>query len=69
MMNSSLEALEVKVAFLEDAISQLSDEFYAQQKEMLTLKAQQQRLLNRLQDAQSGDDSAPEASDERPPHY
>lgn len=57
------------MAFLEDALAQLSDEFYTQQKELLALKAQQQQLLSKLEDAQSNGNSELEVIDERPPHY
>ncbi len=69
MMSSSIEALEVKVAFLEDAISKLSDEFYTQQKELMALMQHQQLLMTKLQEAQSSQGDSTESIDERPPHY
>lgn len=63
-----VESLETKLAFMEDALDTLSNEFYAQQKtiDTLLLKVQQ------LQDKVSTIDDANEQGqivDERPPHY
>ena len=64
-----MEQLEVKLAFLEDALSKLSDEFYQQQKELEILKTQHTVLRERIDDRGSADDSEYSAADERPPHY
>ena len=68
-MTDLMHELEVKVAFLEETVIKLSDEYYAQQKELLTLKQQVQALADKLKDTQNSDNSAPEILDERPPHY
>lgn len=67
-MTNQFEELEVKVAFLEDALTKLGDEFYLQQKELHKLRAQVSGLVEKL-DSRDGDDSPAEILDERPPHY
>ena len=68
-MTKSVEELEIKVAFLEDALSKLSDEFYLQQRDLENIKSQQIALIDKL-NSSGGDDSSPtEVSDGRPPHY
>jgi SlyX protein len=68
MNDNSLEPIENKIAYLERAISELSDVALRQQREILTLQAQLKALSERVQAAQSEERSrAPE--DERPPHY
>ena len=67
--DSRLEALEVKVAFLEDALQQLSDEVLLIQREQQALKLLNQQLkskVNTLESSQEGDGLA---QSERPPHY
>ena len=68
-MTKSVEELEIKVAFLEDALSKLSDEFYLQQRDLEDIKAQQTALVDKLNNSSSNDDMRTEALDERPPHY
>jgi uncharacterized coiled-coil protein SlyX len=63
------EDLQIKVAFLEESLSHLSDEYYRQQKELDTLKNQYAILSERVKN-RSGDDGGGNSSeDERPPHY
>ena len=69
MTNNIFEALEVKVAFLEDALSQLSDEHYQQQKEIEKLKKQYLILVERLTHQDSDNGTETQVEDERPPHY
>ena len=67
--DNRLEALEVKVAFLEDALQQLSDEVLLIQREQQALKLLNQQLkskVNTLESSQEGDGLA---QSERPPHY
>lgn len=66
---SNNEELEVKVAFLEDALSTLSDEHYSQQKELDELKKQMTLLVEKLRNSQNSDNSEAEVFDEKPPHY
>lgn len=69
MSNNALEELEVKVAFLEDALNKLSDEHYAQQKELEKLKMSHNLVLETLRSSggNTGEPFVPE--DEVPPHY
>ena len=67
--DKNLEDLQIKVAFLEESLIHLSDEYYRQQKELDTLKNQYAILSERAKN-QAGDDSgAISTEDERPPHY
>jgi SlyX protein len=68
-MSRAIEQLEVKVAFLEDALNKLSDEHYRQQKELDGLKNQYAVLRERMENSGQGEDSEYSAEDERPPHY
>lgn len=68
-MSDNNENLEVKVAFLEDSLATLSDEFFAQQKELDKLKSQVTLLVEKLRNVQQADDNPSEVLDERPPHY
>jgi len=63
------EELEVKVAFLEDALSTLSDEHYSQQKELDELKKQMTLLVEKFRNIQNNDTSEAQVLDEKPPHY
>lgn len=65
----SLEELQVKVAFLEDTLSKLSDEFYLQQKQLNVLKSHFSLLQEKLQNQDDGATDIAEVLDERPPHY
>jgi SlyX protein len=67
-MQQRLEQLETKVAFLEQANAQLSDELYRQQQQLEALRIELASLLERLDAAQSQATTySPE--DEKPPHY
>jgi len=63
------EQLQVKIAFLEDTVSSLSDEFYTQQKELDELKQQMTLLVEKLRNVDNGNHSEAEMLDEQPPHY
>ena len=67
--SSIIEALEVKVAFLEQALSDLSDEYYAQQKELSALKSKLDVLIDKFQREAGQETSQETIVDERPPHY
>ena len=68
MSKDDLQEIEVKVAFLEDALTKLSDEHYQQQKQLEKLKSGYARLAEKVMGG--GDDSAePLLDDEKPPHY
>ena len=68
-MTKSVEELEIKVAFLEDALAKLSDEFYLQQRDLENLKAQQITLIEKVNNASSQEPEQGQILDERPPHY
>ena len=68
-MTKSVEELEIKVAFLEDALAKLSDEFYIQQRDLENLKAQQIALIDKVNNSSGDDTQRGEILDERPPHY
>ena len=63
------EELEVKVAFLEEALSTLSDEFYTQKKELDDIKQQMTLLVEKFRNLQNSDNSEAAILDEKPPHY
>lgn len=62
--------LETKLAYQEDTLNKLSDEFYKQQKQIETLERQHQALMGKLKELQhSNGQSANTIIDEKPPHY
>jgi SlyX protein len=68
MNDDTLERLETKIAFLERAIIELSDEVYRQRQELDALRARVAGLERRVAAtaSEAEDDSA---RDQRPPHY
>ncbi len=66
-MGTSIEQIEIKIAYLEQANAELSDVVYQQRQELESLRAQLSELLRRLDAAQTPMTDAPE--DEKPPHY
>ena len=69
MSNSDIQDLQIKVAFLEDSLSKISDEFFIQQRELEDLKMKYTGLITKVRGAQSNDQGSEEVLDERPPHY
>jgi SlyX protein len=67
-MQQRIEQLEVKVAFLEEANSQLSDMVYRQQQELEALRARLVDMTSRIEPAQSRMTEYT-AEQEKPPHY
>jgi SlyX protein len=68
MNDATVERLEVKVAFLERANIELSDEVYRQRQELDELRARLTALTGRLEArASPAADDGP--ADQRPPHY
>jgi uncharacterized coiled-coil protein SlyX len=65
--DSRLEAIEVKLAHLEQAMQQISDEVARQQQQMEQALARAQRLSSRLEELEGGGASA--GGFEKPPHY
>jgi SlyX protein len=69
MSNSDIQELQVKLAFLEDSLSKISDEFFTQQRELDDLKVKYAGLISKMHGMQSSDQGPAEVMDERPPHY
>jgi SlyX protein len=69
MTKDALQELEVKVAFLEDALNTLSDEFYKQQKEMEKLKMSHTAISEKLNSSDADGGEQATQQDEVPPHY
>jgi uncharacterized coiled-coil protein SlyX len=67
-MNERLEKIEVRIAYLEQANTQLSDELVKQQAALETLRMQLAALLQR-QDAAQSAPTVYTAEEEKPPHY
>jgi SlyX protein len=63
----SLERVQTKIAFLEQAMGELSDVVFRQHKEIQALDAQFKALKDRLAGASL--DEARTIEQERPPHY
>lgn len=67
-LNEAIERLELKIAYLERANTELSDELYRQRQELDALSARHADLLRRLDDG-----TAPavitDLLSEKPPHY
>lgn len=67
--DQDIQVLQVKVAFLEDSIAKLSDEYYQQQRELENLKQQFRLLLEKFNVVSSNSTQGVDISDEKPPHY
>jgi uncharacterized coiled-coil protein SlyX len=68
MQTESLEEVQSKIAFLEQAIAELSDVVFRQHKEIQLLELQLNAVKERLDSARS-DEAARTVEQERPPHY
>ena len=66
--SARLEAIEVKLAHLERAVSDISDVVVRQQMELQQVLVRQQRLNDQLSILQV-EHSASATTDEKPPHY
>ena len=67
-MTDRFEQLEFRIAYLEQANTQLGDTVYQQQQDLKALRLQLQTLLQRLE-AEQGQPTEYTAEDEKPPHY
>jgi len=67
-MSDRLEQIEIRIAFLEQANSQLSDIVYQQQQDLNALRLQLETVLQRLE-AERSQPTEYTAQDEKPPHY
>lgn len=68
MNDETLEQIQIKIAFLERANSDLSDVVYRQQQEIDALNGRIKEVAERLDTAQAEERQRP-PEDERPPHY
>lgn len=62
-----IEALESRLAYQDQALQELSQELFAQQRQIEQLQASCRELARRLTESSSG--LADSVGDERPPHY
>ena len=74
MSNQRLDQLEEKLAYLEVANAELSEEIFRQQQEIATLTKAHHQLLERFAELLQADSDAvsgskPTAIEQRPPHY
>ena len=67
-MTQSLEQIEIKIAWLEQANAQLSDVVIQQRKELEALHAKLSELMGRLE-AEQAQPTAYSPEEEKPPHY
>lgn len=68
MSEARLEAIEARVAFVDQAVAELQETIDLQQRQILELEQRCQTIALRLADAL--EDRADESGgDERPPHY
>lgn len=67
MNQARIDALEFKVAHLEQALQELSDVLYRQQRELDTLRERSQDLLDQVQELDER--GADPTRVEIPPHY
>jgi uncharacterized coiled-coil protein SlyX len=68
MDEETLEQMQSKIAFLERAVSELSDVVFRQHKEIQAVEAKLKAVSDRLDSAQS-DEALRPLEQERPPHY
>tara|TARA_Y100000766_G_C18456008_1_gene388250 strand:- start:165 stop:461 length:297 start_codon:yes stop_codon:yes gene_type:complete len=66
-MPDKIVELEVKIAFLEQSITELSDVVYSQQQQIDSLKNDQHRMRTHLQSLDKDDQTV--IDDQPPPHY
>lgn len=68
-MEQKINHLEEKMAILQDELSQMSHEVYAQQKELSQLMIEIEKLKSRLEAVQPDSGILTSAEDTPPPHY
>ncbi len=61
--------LEEKIAYLEHEVSQLSDELYAQQKEISLLREALERVNETIKNNSDGSPMRDASEETPPPHY
>lgn len=68
-MSNDVQELQIKIAFLEQALQEMSDEFYSQQKELELLKERFDLMLQKVSALDSQEGVNQLTVDEKPPHY
>jgi len=68
MDEETLEQMQIKLAFLERAVSELSDVVFRQHREIQAVEAKLKAVSDRLDSAQP-DEALRPLEQERPPHY
>jgi uncharacterized coiled-coil protein SlyX len=68
MNDETLEQIQIKIAFLERAASELSDVVFRQHQEIQALQVKLKAVSDRLSGVQSDENPRP-PDQERPPHY
>jgi SlyX protein len=68
-MKNLIKRLEEQVTFLQNEMSQMSNELYCQQKEVSVLKKQFLNFEKRINDLESGSETSVVKEDKKPPHY
>ena len=63
------QQMQEQMAFMQAELSQLSDEVFAQQKEIADLRLQLQKLNAKLNNVQADSGILNAAEDSPPPHY
>ena len=69
IMKNLVKKLEEQITFLQQEISQISEELYSQQKEVSVLKKQNIYFEKRIHELESGDEAGMATVDKKPPHY
>lgn len=69
MTTEALERIEIKIAFLERANSELSDVVFRQQRDIEALRDKVAVLAARMQAVHESEVTPRTPEDERPPHY
>ncbi len=69
MNTETLEQIEIKIAFLERANSELSDVVFRQQRDIEMLRDKIEVLAGRLEASRESEITPRVPEDERPPHY
>ena len=69
MSNERIENLELKYAFQEQAINEMSDIIYEQQKKIERLEQLLEMVMHKMKDSDGGGAHFTNHVDETPPHY
>ena len=68
-MDANIKKLEEKLAFMQLDLQQMSDELFAQQREITKLKSQIHRLEDKVKSLDQTNGILPPEEDVPPPHY